>query len=195
MLIMRNYLVDTDLPFPATVKDKPYSAEFERIIFEGFGGEPTGKYIFRGSVQRASSGRTRKEFDMLGPDGTNLHLIVIQDTSNRVVHLLHPESNSTASIPLTEFMELNSGFAVAGHDEKLGERLIESVSCKGYRGSRGSNRITTLWVSEDLGEALIEENMVDGQTEDSLRIFNINLTEPDPSLFVTLADGHNDPIP
>jgi len=185
---MRNFLVDTDVPFPTTVKDKPYSAEFERVIFEELDGESRGEYVFRGSVHRTSDGRTRKEFDMLSPDGTRLHLIVIQDTPNRVVHLLHPESISRATIPLTEFIELNSGFALAGHDEKLGERLIEGIPCKGYRGSRGSSRITTLWVSEELGEALIEENLVDGHAEDSLRIFNINLTEPDLSLFVAFAE-------
>lgn len=184
---MRALLLDADIPTPMAVTGSPFEAEFERVLIEKQAGGQAGKYVFKGTVHRATDSRIRKEFDMSDLDGTVVHVIIIQDTLNQTVHVMHRDSKTLTSLPLTESFDLNSGPAISNDDEQLGERYIEGLLCHGYRGSRGGEHVTTLWISDELGEALIEEN-VGGQEEDMLRLFNIRRGEPDNTLFSVPAD-------
>lgn len=185
---MRAFLIDTDVPTPVMIPGKPFQAEFERVLIQRLSDGQVESYVFKGSIYRATDSRVRKEIDLLELDGTITHMIIIQDTLDESVHVLHATSKTVTSFPLTENLLLNSGISRSSEDIDLGERSIEGLLCHGYsRGTRGTAGFAIFWFSDELGEALIAENIY-GQDEDTLRLFNIRQDEPDPDFFLVPED-------
>lgn len=178
---MRDFLLETDVPAPTPIAGRPFQSEFERVFTEQGEGQAL-TYTLRGTLYRDGGGNIRKDVSMYNPDGTTVRLIIIQDITERAVYMMHEESKSMVALPYTEALLLNSGFAIASHDQRIGERYVEGLLCAGYRGKRGEDRVLTLWVSDGIGEAVIEE-YVGGQEKDVFRLFNINLKEPEKALF------------
>ena len=190
---MRDFLLETDIPAPTHILGRPFQSDFERVLTEKHEDGKTDKYIFSGILYRDVSGRIRKDVNIQNPNGTTVRLIIIQDILSQTVYMIHEEAKSVLALPLTDMLILNSGFATASHDEEIGERQIEGLLCTGYRGKRGEERVTTLWVSDTIGEALIEEN-TGSQESDVFRLFNIRLNEPDKSLFSIPAGYKNESL-
>jgi hypothetical protein len=179
-----------------TIKDTPYVGEFEchYRTTNACGEEITGDVT--GIIARDSSGRSVQQYSSnpfgdLVPPG----IAIILDPVTQMLHVVDRESSTTlASSPVP------TGFSTAPvpidgvgvtsltlvrypgpNDTFIGEKVIEGMSCRGYR--RLGRRIQEIefWVADELQDTILASISAVG-FESSFGVHDIRQREPNPEL-------------
>jgi hypothetical protein len=104
-----------------------------------------------------------------------------------------------AAIMNTPAMRANPASHPEVKQEDLGTRMIEGVLAKGQRftqtwpaGSQGNDRpfqtVSETWISQDLKMPVLNTNSDPRQGENTMKLTNINLSEPPSTLFAPPSD-------
>ncbi len=180
---------------------KPFRASFEEIHTRKSTGENLRCW---GWLAQDSAGHGRQ--DIFSPDSEGLsithHVTVIWDPVKGTCQFLEHESGEIQKLDLARVMQ---GRSPGGSDaasvasqcplpapppdplvrrEIPGERLIDGLLCRGciYSSESGQTVIEN-WFSERLFHTVYEKT-VEGDVEAVYRLFNVELEEPEASVFV-----------
>jgi hypothetical protein len=182
-------------------RGKPFRAEFEEVHTR----KPTNEVArCRGSVAQDSAGRLRE--DIFLPDASEVsgtrHITVIVDAVTLTYYFIDQETKDVRKIELGPVVQrqlagkpqsgtsprecpLPTSPRQVGIEAVPAERLIEGVSCRGTVLHEPSGTTIESWSSDRLGHAFPVLEVTRGKDLDTLyRLFNLELQEPDPALFV-----------
>ncbi len=173
-----SFYVDHPFTFPAGIKHKPFQAKYERIDREG----QTSRRIKGGAVYRDSFGRSRREFIQVAPE-TGMIEIIIDNPVEKCSYILDEESKTAFPIPLEDSVDEEPQFT----GEDIGHCLIEGFQCRGYRMNLSDGSVMEYWVADDLLEILYATHK-NGETESTVRHFDIRRSEPQANMFAVPSD-------
>ncbi|HYG80767.1 MAG TPA: DUF4412 domain-containing protein [Pyrinomonadaceae bacterium] len=179
---------------PAGVKDRPFQGEFELVTRRRSAGGEVSRRVTRGAIYRDASGRSRREEYASGGAGKIIKAIIIHDPAKHEGYLLDPESKTFFTMPTQETTGRDrSGTSEPSAElptfdgEDIGRKVIDGLACRGYRRNGSGGAVIEYWVAEELLEA-VWARIVDGDNDDTLRVFDIHRVEPDEKLFTVPAD-------
>ena len=167
---------------PLGVKDKPFKGEFEHIIKKKLPGGETVHSSTRILIYQAKNGRRRLEEYANDRKETEPRSIIIYNPPARRFIFLDVESKSFFSDSLTESSSTDCEKLVFS-GEDIGVKVIEGRKCRGYQVKRHANDNFEYWISEEL-EEIIQAKIITENEEHTLRLFNIERSEPANPLFV-----------
>lgn len=185
---------------------KPYRASFEEVHTRKSTGESLRRW---GWLAQDSAGRAREDVfipDPKEPSATR-HVTTIWDPIDLKFQALDHGSGEIQKLDLAQIMQGRSADTpklgeVAAmcalpaappdrliREEIPGERLIEGVLCRGtLHRSQSSPEGIEHWFSQRLFQVVYEKT-TEGDVEAVYRLFNVELEEPDASLFVLPSPG------
>ncbi len=173
-----SFYLDYPFTFPAGIKHKPFQAKYERIDREG----QISRRIKSGAVYRDSFGRSRREFIQVTPEAGMVE-IIIDDPVEKRSYILDEESKTAFPLPLGDSVDEELQFT----GEDIGHSIIEGFECRGYRVNLSDGSIMEYWVADDLLEILYA-TYKNGETESTVRHFDIQRGEPQANVFVVPSD-------
>jgi len=153
---------------------------------------------------RDSRGRLRQECTITKENGEELPTVVfLIDFARGQIRLLDLKSGeqvNQATLP-TSSSQIQAVLAAAGapmrppgHStappeapkfEDLGEKQIEGLSARGMRTTTGDT-ISEIWTAAAIDQPSLLSRTLRPDREETKRLFNIKLDEPDPALFAPL---------
>ena len=183
-----------------TIKNTPYIGEFENHYrtTNACGEEITG--AVSGIIARDSSGRSVQLFSsnpfgglfppvvaiILDPVTQMLHM-VDRESSTTLVSCPFPTGFSTPPVPIdgVGVTSLTLCRYPAPNDTFVGEKVVEGMSCRGYRrlGRRIQEIEIEFWVADELQDTILASLSAVG-FESSFGVHNIRQREPNPELLV-----------
>jgi hypothetical protein len=200
--LLEQFELDGRVSSHEPVRGKPYQAGVEEIHTRY---NPLQSARAYGTQWRDSQGRVRT--DAVRPDpmnpGRTLDLTTIFDAVTSTTHLVSKPTGLRHTFQVPRYAdELQALFAaqvqpappaacpapvVPAHrprHEALGERIIEGVKCVGYRSTDDARAfLCEHWFSKELSIGFVYFTR-DSEGETAFRLYNLRLTEPDPSLFL-----------
>jgi hypothetical protein len=177
---------------PAGVEDRPFQAQFELVALRRSAGGETTRRVTRGAVYRAQNGRSRREVYAGDRAEKVIKTIIIHDPTKHEGYLLDPESKTFFRMPIGGTAESGEGGASGAElpafdGEDIGRKVIDGLACRGYRRGGAAGGVLEYWVAEELLEAVWVRSL-EGDHEDTLRVFDIRRGEPDGKLFTVPAE-------
>ena len=173
-----SFYLDHPFTFPAGVKHKPFCVKYELLDFDGEISIETKI----GVIFQDSSGRSRREFIRVTPEGSRIE-IIIDDPLKKRSYILDEESKTAFSIPLENWVDEELQFA----GEDMGCSIVEGFECRGYQTKLSDGSVMEYWVADDLSEILYAI-YTNGEKESSVRCFDIEKVEPEANLFDVPSD-------
>lgn len=179
---------------PASVRDRPFQAQFELVALRKSADGETSRRVTRGAVYRDADGRSRREEYAGDGAGRTIKTIIVHDPTKHEGYILDPESQTFFKLPTpgttgreaSGTSEPDAGLPTFD-GEDIGKKLIDGLTCRGYRRTGAGGAVIEFWVSEELLEA-VSARSVHGDKEDTLRVFDIRRAAPDEKLFTVPAD-------
>lgn len=180
---------------PAGVKDRPFQARFELVAVRRSAGGETSRRVTRGAIYRDAAGRGRREEYAGDGAGKVIKTIIIHDPVKHEGYLLDPESKTFFTMPMQgPAGRGGSGTSEPGAEqlptfdgEDIGRKVIDGLACRGYRRNGSGGAVVEYWVAEELLEA-VRVRSLDGDADDTLRVFDVRRGEPEGRLFTVPAD-------
>lgn len=176
--------------------DRPYSAQWERITTITNPDGSTSEKIERGSQYRDRAGRERQEYEPpIRLPGLPSRIGVIYDPSGSMIYYINMD---TMRLHDTEPWKPEDRQAQVWNEQGFDvylpilppsrlpngpSRMIEDLACDGYIDSKEGNYSVEYWYSRELNR-LVFVNLKGKGKRVQWRMFNFNVQEPDPKLFV-----------
>ena len=202
---------------PPAVVGEPYSATFETEMSQTLAdGTHIDRHTITQKQYRDSQGRTRTEQYLVDPvilnaDSKTPSSITIRDAATGVTFVLNPRQHTARQLmpPQRPTPAAISQMAQAQRQaeplrpriqqEDLGAQTIEGLFAKGTRltttiptGAQGNDRpiviVQESWVNPDLKIMVLSKRLDPRNGEQTVRLTNIDRSEPDPTLFEVPAD-------
>lgn len=204
--LLEHFELDGRVSSHEPIRDKPYQAEVEEVHTRYNPPQSARAY---GTEYRDSGGSVRTDGfypDPADPVGTRGVTTIYDAVSGTSRLIAQPEGlDHTFQIPRSA-AELQSLLATQQQQsaadipracasrtprrrhEPLGERIIEVLTCSGYRDTdEVSGLVCEHWFSKEYFIGLLYITK-DAEGETVFRMFNLQLTEPDPDLFELRPD-------
>jgi hypothetical protein len=182
------------------IRGKPFEARFAWTDFRKSGNEAGSSRAGGGAIHRDSMGRLRLEPDgETRPDSATVFDPVAEefwrlDLRRKRVTQRGRSSDSFLIIEITfgdqtYFCPPPEWTDRDPEDQSIGQRVIEGLTCDGFRREEADRRIE-YWVSSDLHQ-VVSEKITSDFSDCTYTVYDIHRQEPDPLLFVVPA-GYTD---
>ncbi len=202
---------------PPAVVGEPYSATFETEMSQTLAdGTHIERHTITQKQFRDSQDRTRTEEYLVDPairnaDPNTPSSISIRDPGTGITWLLNPPDHTARQMmppkrpdpaaisQMAQAQKRAESLRPRVEQEDLGAQTIEGLFAKGTRmtttvptGAQGNDRPIVIvqegWVSPDLKLMVLSKRFDPRNGEQTIRLTNIDRSEPDPSLFEVPAD-------
>lgn len=185
------------------IKNKPYSAESIRETVKTLADGNKITETVKGLEYRDSEGRTRREeVNQIPPRPYFSTSINIYDPVGGYSYSLIPGEKTVFRVKLSpprQFSPLEQPAGYSRKTESLGNRIIEGIETRGSRGistiapgtignEKEIQTVSEGWFSEELRLTLLSITNDPRLGVSTMRLTNIQLSEPDKSLFEIPAD-------
>jgi hypothetical protein len=172
----------------------PFSADFEEVR-RHLQGDSQGPIRRVGKIYRNRDGWVRQDLTLLGLPTGPLTLTTVIDPTGQIVTRSRsdaPQSFEQMAPPPEMARALSGRPGLNGTDaptsdeefsvEDLGTRVIEGLTCGGRKVRQGV-RVTETWTCiETRGQPILVSSKTPHE-EYLLRLYNVRIEDPDPSLF------------
>jgi hypothetical protein len=183
---------------PKHLPGRPFSGKYSITRTWKLAGEQVATETHSGMIYRDALGRERNESTSV-VEGKEWTIAGIKDPIEDVSYSLAVSAKVVWKQKLSDTIEIAELTMKGGHTyitmpsrfarenaEGVGEALISGLACDGFRGKDGDYDIE-YWISKDLKETLLEK-LKSKDMECTYRLYDVDLTEPDPSLFIVPGD-------
>ncbi len=185
-----------------------YEAEYEEVFVTK---QPSGtpretKRLWK--LYRDGRGRWRQEVTAISETGEQLRLGLLMDPASGRVRLIDLDSRQTldrTKLPrnaaeveavVSSLVKANPSASppTAARDREapevqdLGHREIEGLPARGHRLST-AHEVTEVWTTPLIDQPHLFSHTIRSDGEETHRLFNIRMHEPDRALFAPLDDG------
>lgn len=193
---MQGFYFDPPFVSSAGIKGRPLQARYERTHSKKLPDGESTRQVRIGAIYRDGEGRSRREEQAEATSKEITGTIIIHDPIAQEIRFLDPQSKTViretllAQDDVGDEVSMDFLEAVASTAEDIGRRLIEGLTCRGYRVAQPKNGMVEYWFSEELQDVVLAKS-TGGNEEGMLRLFDISFVEPDSSMFI-VPTGYKD---
>lgn len=198
------YFFEPPFISPAGVREKPFQAFYEHVrMRKPISGQVWERSVTAGVIYRDTEGRSRREVSPQSATGEIINTIIIYDPLAQEVIFLDSESKTILRErcpenlkDIAEWQSMSFLEYIAKTAEKIEEKVIEDLMCRGFRIRQPESGTIEYWISEELDDVVLASSVTQSE-EETLRLYNIRRREPESKLFISPAhykDNEEDPV-